>query len=124
MDDRPIFPDSLTVLNIFVLQVQVVLGGTLFVSLMMSAHGYDAAKGATSGFSEQALFIRHYGMWVLIFPALWIAGALYFGRAAASRDFRQAFVVIGGVAVVFGIIYYLVCAWGCTLSPVVQAILG
>ena len=111
MDKRPIFPDSLSILNIFLLQVQVVFAGTLFVTLVMAAHGYDSSVGSASGFNQQALFIRHYGMWLLVFPALWIAGALYYGRAAASRDLRRTFLVIGVVAVVFGIIYYVACGW-------------
>lgn len=117
MDKRPLFPDSLTVLNVFLLQVQVVFGGTLFVSLVMAAYEYDASAGGTGGFNQQCLFVRHYGMLLLLFPALWISGALYYGREAASRDFRRTFLVIGVVALLFGIVYYMACAWSCTLVP-------
>ena len=76
MYKRPIFPDSLAVLIIFVLQVQVVLGGSLLVALVMSANGYDSKGIDTGKFNQQVMFIRNYGMVMMIFPSLWIGGAV------------------------------------------------
>ena len=116
MDKRTIFPNSLIVLIIFVLQVQVVLAGTLLVSLVMSANGYDSAGMDAGKFNQQVMFIRNYGMVLMIFPALWIGGAVYYARPAASLDFRNAFLIIGLGMLLLGMVYYLACAWSCTLD--------
>ncbi len=113
MDIPRTSPAHWAIFIIGLLQVGVVLGGTLFVSGVMRANGYETSRGFGAPYSGAAVFVRHYGLSLLILPAAWIAGSIYSGRETAPRYLRRVFLVIGVVAVLVGIFAYLRCAGNC-----------
>ena len=103
-------PPHMTMFSIVLLQGVVVVGGTMFVSLATASNYYDFPESGTEEFSKQSLFIRHYGMALLVVPALWAAAAVYSVRKPAPRYFQIALLAIGDVSVLVGIVFYLWCA--------------
>ena len=113
MDDTRTEPAHRAISMIALLQVGVVMGGTLFVNTMLKAHGYEFSMGFGEPFRDEAVFIRHYGLTWLLIPVLWTAWAIYAGKVLESPDLRRVVLVIGFVAVFLGAILYLTTAIGC-----------
>lgn len=63
------------------IQVGVVIGGTLFVKAMLKANGYEDAM--RDHYNSAAIFIRQYGFAFLLLPTVWTALALWSERASA-----------------------------------------
>jgi len=108
MDDTRTEPAHRAISMIALLQVGVVTGGTLFVNTVLEAHGYEFSKGFGEPFRDEAVFIRHYGLTLLLIPVLWSAWAIYAGKVLESPDLRRVVLGIGAVLVVFGFGFYLV----------------
>lgn len=113
METLPTEPAHRLTSIIVLLQVGVVLGGTLFVNTMLKAYGYDSSMGFGAPFSDESVFIRPYGLTLLLVPMLWTAWAIYAGKVLTSPNFRRVVLGIGFAAVFLGIVLYLKVGMGC-----------
>ena len=87
------------------IQVGVIVGGTLFVSAMMRVFGYGSAPAAF--FTPKALFVRNAGFLVLLFPVVWTLLAISVARMRSGSLWSQLILLLGVVAIPFGIYWYL-----------------
>ena len=105
---------------IALLQVGVVLGGTLFVNTMLKTHGYEFSMGFGEPFTNEAVFIRHNGLTMLLIPMLWTACAIHAGKVLKSPNLRRVVLIIGFVAVFLGAAFYMRTGDTCYNYPMLE----
>ena len=93
---------------IALIQAGVVVGGTLFVTAMLKAHGYQGDDVPDSFFRSDALFVRHSGFTLLLLPVAWAFLAIYTARAATRPWLPPAMLLLGIAAVIYGIYSFVV----------------
>ena len=99
---------SVTILGL--IQVSVVIFGTLFVSGMLKVYGYT--ENPHLSWSPIAVFIRHYGLVLLIIPLIWIAAAIPAQAPERHPALPYASTLFGIVLLIFGTFFYIVVAIG------------
>ena len=91
---------------IALMQVAVVTGGTLFVTVMLKAHGYGSVEMPDVFFNPRAVFVRHSGYVLLLLPAGWALVAAFIARSTATPWAIRGVLLLGIGAIVLGICAY------------------
>ncbi len=92
---------------IALIQVGVVVGGTLFVAAMLKAFGYGSGEVPDSFFLPIPLFVRHFGFTLLLLPAVWTMAAVFTARAAFRPWLPPVVLLLGITVVLLGIGGYI-----------------
>jgi len=100
-------PSDRAISIIALVQSGVVVGGTLFVTVMLKLAGYKGGGVPDSFFNSGALFVRHYGLLLLLLPAAWAALALWISRNPMHRRTAAAVFLLGIAAALFGIYQFV-----------------
>jgi hypothetical protein len=96
---------------IALIQSGVVIAGTLVVGAMLKVWGYrdnphDPDFARFAQFNPVALYVRHYGLTLLLLPVLWVALALL-SRRATRRPWIELTVQAMGVGMIlYGLYFY------------------
>ncbi len=100
-------PSYRAITVVALIQAGVIVGGTLFVAVMLKLGGYQGGAFSDSHFNPRALFVRNSGCWLLLIPVSWAA----LGVFAAQRTVRSwvplVMVAVGIAGILFGIFFYL-----------------
>lgn len=108
MRDINIEPTHRVISIIALLQVGVVIGGTLFVRTMLKMWGYGTEEGIGSHYRPGSLFIRHFGIFLFLVPITWTILAVGSMRFSA-RDWQWQALLIAGIALIgAGAFWYFV----------------
>jgi hypothetical protein len=91
---------------IALLQVGVVIGGTMFVAAMLKAKGYQGGEVPDSFFLPDALFVRQFGFVFLLLPLAWTFLAVFIARLGFHRGPVVIFL-IGVASILLGIAGYV-----------------
>jgi len=92
---------------IALIQAGVVVGGMLFVTVMMKAKGYQQGEVPDWFFNSAAVFVRNCGLVLLILPVTWAALALWLQRKVDSGWMTVAIVLTGIALILAGILNYV-----------------
>ncbi len=88
------------------IQAGVIVGGTLFVGIMVKLAGYKSGTMPDEFFKPLALFIRNFGFLLLLLPAAWAALTIYAVRLTTQHWVSTSMFALGFAAVFFGIYHY------------------
>ena len=91
---------------IALIQVGVITGGTLFVTVMLKAHGYGSIEVPNAFFNPRAVFVRHSGYVLLLLPIGWALVAAFIARTSATPWALRGVLLLGIGAIVLGICAY------------------
>jgi hypothetical protein len=108
MNESHVEPAYRAISIIALIQIGVVVGGTLFVSAMLKAHGYGGGTVPDTFFRSDALFVRRSGFTLLLLPLAWVLAAVVTERAATRPWMSMVVLLFGIAAVVCGIWSYVV----------------
>ena len=100
-------PSYRAITIIALMQAGVVIGGTLFVAVMLKLAGYQGGAVPDEYFNSAARFVRHFGLLLLLLPVAWTVLAVVSIRTASRRWIPLGFLLLGIAGVMCGIYYYV-----------------
>jgi hypothetical protein len=89
------------------IQVGVVVFGTMFVTLSLKGAGYGRGDLPNHWFNSAAVLVRNWGLLLLLFPVLWVAAAMYIQRKFDLYWPRVTMIVLGITSAIWLIQMYL-----------------
>jgi|SRR5687768_2547099 len=107
MTGTNIAPPYRAISLIALIQAGVIVGGTLFVTVMLKLHGYKGGLLPDNLFNSGKVLIRDWGFTLLLIPVAWASVAIVVAGLEAPRWLLLATLWLGIAGILFGIYCYI-----------------